>query len=117
MKNDPYQQFFKKAHDIKREPAASTTRMKIPQRDNGEDVLRAAMRMPSTRKKRKPPFPWKAVVGLVISLFCVGVYFMAPDFVERWMNKIEFRAMGQASAADKDTAPKADATPDRKSVV
>jgi flagellar motility protein MotE (MotC chaperone) len=110
MKKNSYDQFFDKAKELKQKPAP----LKVPRATgSSEQQLRAAFKM----KKSKPPFPWKAVVGLAISLVAGGFYLSAPETVDAWLNKIEIRTMGQASAADEKPATKTaekspSATPD-----
>lgn len=91
MKNG-YQQFFKKATEVRRKE------------DPKEEArLRSAVRM---NRKKKAPFPWKALAGLTFSLVCVGFYLAKPDFVESLASRIEVNAMGQATASEKKPAEK-----------
>lgn len=104
MKN-PYQQFFKKAGEVKREEHKTLRRPQRaaprpePKRDVDMELkLRQAVRM---KPKTKSPFPWKAVAGLAVSLGAVGFYLAAPDFVENLAHRIEINAVGQAEAEGK----------------
>lgn len=90
--NNGYDKFFKAAKDARRE-------------DGKEKVLRQALR----GKKRgvRPPVPWKAVIGLVVSLIFTVFYLANPGFIESFVSRIEVSAVGQAGAETaKPTAEK-----------
>lgn len=63
-----------------------------------DERIRQALRV---KRKRKTPFPWKAVAGLSVSLFIAGLYFINPEGFEKALNKIEIKAMGTADAEEK----------------
>ena len=98
-----YDQFFRKAQEHKR--GASPNIKAKPKAKakplSSEEQLREALRM---RKSKKPPFPWKAAAGLVVSLGLGGLYLAAPDQLIHLIERIEINAMGSASAADKGAA-------------
>jgi flagellar motility protein MotE (MotC chaperone) len=112
-----YQQFFKKAQDIKRSdesPAprrSSAAGSRRPAGKGGasadeiEKRLRQAVRV---RQRSKPPFPWKAAVGLAVSLGVAGFYLVAPETFERLGEHVEIRAMGNAAAESAKAAPAAE---------
>lgn len=132
MSKNSYEQFFKAAQETKRSdtppkdkiqfslksktsvPPSRSTPTSKAQKAAHEQRLRGAVRM----KAKKAPLPWKAVAGLVVSLGLAGFYVVAPDTFENLLNKVEFRAMGQAEAADaaaKDAEKKSAASPAEKS--
>ncbi|NJL23746.1 MAG: hypothetical protein HC902_00225 [Calothrix sp. SM1_5_4] len=85
MKRDGYQQFFKKAQEVRR----------------GETVEQALRKAVGKKPKRvRAPFPWRVVVGLVASLGLIGFYLAAPEHIERLASIIEVRAIGGADAAE-----------------
>lgn len=115
MKNG-YQKFFKAAQDAKRQPGARTQSTSIkkkavasqfkttPSESAAEEELR--LRKAFKMKKKRPPFPWRSVVGLAVTLAALGFYLAAPDKVEKWADKIQISAFGPAQAAEKKTAEK-----------
>jgi flagellar motility protein MotE (MotC chaperone) len=78
-----YDRFFKAAKAARHE-------------DGKERLLRQALRM--KRKKSRPPLPWKAVGGLLISLVLAGFYAANPDWIESLIGRIEVSAVGEADA-------------------
>lgn len=117
MKNG-YQQFFKKASEVKRADSRPASRPVFKKKAQArpqtsdeleEQRLRTLLRVPP--KKKKTPFPWKSVAGLAVSLAGLGFYLSAPDFVENLASRIEVNAMGQASAAGGAPAEKSKAAP------
>ena len=105
MSQNGYQNFFKKAQDIKRDPNASPTVRARPRTDSEtEAMLRQAVNGPVRRKR--PPFPFKAVIGSVVCIGIGGLYLAFPDEVEKFADRIEIRAMGHARAADTPASEK-----------
>jgi len=111
--NNGYEQFFKKASEVKRperaaaqpQPKFKVKKPSAPVSDaQHEKRLREAVRFTSRRKKN--PFPWKAFAGLTFTIACVGIYLAAPDFVENLASRIEVNAMGPARAAEGKAAEK-----------
>lgn len=85
-----YQQFFKKAQEVKRDPKPQ---IKI-------------------RRRKSTPFPLRVVVGLAVSLGLSGFYLAAPEKFESLLEVIEIQPMGQLSAAEK-AAEKSSSTPEK----
>lgn len=104
MNNNSYEQFFTKAQKVKREePPVDKIHFSLKERPTAAKVEREDKRLRQhlNVKRVKPPFPWKAVAGLGVTLFVVGVYVVSPDAFENLLNKVEIRAMGSASAEEK----------------
>ncbi|MBX3023128.1 MAG: hypothetical protein KF799_15740 [Bdellovibrionales bacterium] len=91
-----YQQFFKKAQDVKR---GTDMKFKVKSKpaEQSELELRRAVRM---KTRRKNPVPWRAVIALALSLGASGFYLAAPEYFEQLIDRIEVRAMGSASASE-----------------
>lgn len=110
MSADPYKKFFTKAQQVKREdttaPKFTVKRKTLPSAkmsvEQNERRLRGAVRM----RKAKPPFPMKAVIGLVVSFIAVVGYVAVPEVFESLFSKIEISTFGQAQAADAKPAEK-----------
>ena len=97
VKKTAYDQFFTKAREAKR---PKTSDKIVRSHLNGqEERLRDSMRMRKT--KARPPLPWKAVVGLFVSVAALSSYLLFPSSYERLFERIEISALGRASAADK----------------
>jgi flagellar motility protein MotE (MotC chaperone) len=113
MKN-AYDQFFKKAQDIKRKESppkpVSRFQMKAKPRPAAEDKHEARLRQTLRMKaKKRAPFPWKALAGLAISVSAVAAYLTAPDAFHTLISKIEVSAIGSAGAAEEKAAEKSKA--------
>lgn len=85
-KPDGYQQFFKKARELRQ--------------DHREEKLRAAFKMKPSRKRR-PPLPIKALVGLALSLGIAGFCLSSPHAIVSWLDRWEISAMVGAQAEEK----------------
>jgi flagellar motility protein MotE (MotC chaperone) len=112
MANDSYDNFFAKAKDNKRsdepvdrvrfsvKPQYSVKPAKPqpkPSSKMQDERLRRALKV----RRKKTPFPWKAVAGLGASLILAGLYVAAPDAFEKVLDKVEVSAMGVAGAEEK----------------
>ncbi|MGE0526196.1 MAG: MotE family protein [Bdellovibrionales bacterium] len=95
MKKNGYDQFFSRARENQRQRTTA----------DPESRLRTAVKA----KRPPPPFPWRAVAGLVASLGLAGSYLLAPEFFESLAERVEISAIGQAGAADGPAAEKAGA--------
>jgi flagellar motility protein MotE (MotC chaperone) len=112
MSKSGYQQFFKKAQDVKRgddvrfkvKPTVSAPKQRSS--EETERLLRQAVRVKSRRPR--PPFPWKAASGLVAGLALGMAYLITPETFEHIFDKVEIRAMGSAQAAEKGDKPAAE---------
>jgi len=118
MPNNSYDNFFAKAKDNARGPAdqavVDKVRFSVKQQSRPaapppkaraavsshthDEKIRRAMNM---KKRKKTPFPWKAVAGLAVSLVLAGLYLSAPEQFEKALDRIEVRAIGAASAEEK----------------
>lgn len=100
-----YQQFFKKAQDVKRgEAPPPPPRFKVqskPTADQVEQRLRASVKMKKARRSSPPP--WRAIVGLVFGLGVSAAYLNAPEAFEHLIEHVEVSALGAAGAAEKDS--------------
>lgn len=108
MKKTGYQQFFKKAREVRREtPAPSVRRPSAPKMDS-EEKIRRALRM---KPAKRPPFPMKALAGLALSLFLAGVYIADPNVLNQIASHVDIQAFGQAEAASSTPAQSSNSTP------
>jgi flagellar motility protein MotE (MotC chaperone) len=103
MSTDGYKQFFKKAKDAQQD-RVSFRLEQIEKNEQSEQRLRQAMNVKP--KKRKAPFPWKALIGLGLSLAGAALYLAAPEKLEALADRIEIHAFGAAKAADGKSAEK-----------
>ncbi len=97
MKKNPYDQFFTKAQAVKR---------------GHKPVSRPAL---VHKTSNRPPLPWKAVLGLALSLVTAVSYLFFPAFFEHILDRIEIGAFGAAMASDKEAGAKASHAPAEKS--
>jgi flagellar motility protein MotE (MotC chaperone) len=104
-----YQQFFKKASEVRRQERKTMARPK--REEDIEKRLRSAVRM---KARKHTPFPWKACAGLAFSLCAVGFYLAKPDLVEGLASRIEVNAVGAAGAVEKKPAEKAASAKENK---
>lgn len=88
-----YQKFFKEAQKAKR-------------KQDPQEVEASLRQVLKVKKRRRVPVPWKAVIGLVISLLAGVSYLLNPDSFENLLARVEVRALGMASAANEKTAEK-----------
>ena len=104
MSKGGYDKFFKDARDLKREGAKAGGVKRAPA---GLDSVKFGKDRDQGRQNPrlgKPPFPIKAVAGMI---FCagIGIFYLAhPETIEKWIDKVEIRAMGQARAAEGEKA-------------
>ena len=96
MNKNSYEQFFTEAKGVK-----DKVRFSVKEKTPKPVKLRV--------RKAKPPFPWKAVVGLAVSLGLSSWYFLAPEHLENLASKVEISAFGAASAAEEKAAEKSKA--------
>ncbi len=144
MKSSSYDSFFKQARKNAGEFKEAPKKIKKISRsksgkkelsDYSEKELRKIFNMKDhPRPERKPRYKASvrktsgagaSVGGGVVALFFMvlsTLVFMYPDEINVWWNKIEFKIMGQASAADQEKssmeseAEKEDSSPDQKQV-
>ncbi len=104
--NNDYKQFFKAAQEAKSggpKPPPPSFKMRAknpssaPLKRDPETRVRHALGRPA---KKKEPIPWRAVMVLSLSLGGLGFYVAAPEVCERWYQRLEFSAFGQASAKE-----------------
>jgi flagellar motility protein MotE (MotC chaperone) len=108
MKKNSYDQFFKKAQEVRFKVKPRTERPAAsPSADAVEQRLRQAVR--KTKRRERTPFPWKAMAGLTITLVLAAAYLVYPEVFEGLMSKVEIGAFGQAEAADAKPAEKSPA--------
>lgn len=109
MSKNSYEQFFTKARQqakAKEMPVKDQVRFAVKQKVDSALKEEQRLRQTLKVKKAKPPFPWKAVAGLAVSLFFAGLYLVAPDAVEHTLGKVEVSAFGLAGAAEEKAAEK-----------
>jgi flagellar motility protein MotE (MotC chaperone) len=104
-----YKQFFKAAQKAKdgerpRPMARPTPQLKV-RKSSTPPTVESLL---AIRKKKKAPFPWRAVTTMSLILAGLGFYLAAPEYCESLYSRIEVSAFGAATAAEK-SQPKAEA--------
>jgi flagellar motility protein MotE (MotC chaperone) len=130
MSKNSYDQFFKKAQELKHDelagqvkdrvrfqvkppPAPSSPKNAATREAASEARLRQALN--ARPRKARAPFPWRAMVGLSLTLAAGLAYLAMPDKIENLLSKVEISALGQAAAADKASPKKDDGKAAEKS--
>jgi flagellar motility protein MotE (MotC chaperone) len=96
-----YQDFFKAAGRVAK--GKSEKQVKPASSDAVEQKLRAHFKV---RERRKNPFPWSAVVGLVVLASGLVLYLKYPQTMETWISRIEIQPLGRVQASDAPAKPK-----------
>jgi flagellar motility protein MotE (MotC chaperone) len=96
--SNSYEQFFKKAQENKRA-------------DQEDARLRTHLQV---KRRKRPPFPRRAAIALVLILGLGGSYLLAPDYFLDLADRIDIQAVGLASAESKAAGKSSSATSEKE---
>ena len=83
-----YKKFFKKAQEARQKDVRPAPKAKPEIRTSNRPAVR----------KARAPFPWKAAIGLAVSLVVAVLYLIAPNKFENFVSRVEFHAVGPVAA-------------------